>query len=73
MKKNPYIAPVIIAVRVILYFVGYGWAIVNFDMPLFTKCIFAVIPIVFITGMIFTLKERIKEIKKGENDDLGKY
>ena len=40
---------------------------------LLTVIIFIIIPVVLIAGMIFTLKERIKEIKKGENDDLGKY
>ena len=73
MKKNPYIAPIVITVLVILYFIGYGWAASTIDMPFITKCIFVVIPVVLIAGMIFTLKERIKEIKRGENDDLGKY
>ena len=73
MKKNPYIAPVVISLFVILYFIGYGWAVATFEMPILTKCIFIIIPVVLITGMVFTLKERIKEIKKGENDDLGKY
>ena len=31
------------------------------------------IPVVMIIVMICTLMERIKEIRKGENDDLGKY
>ena len=73
MKKNPYIAPVVISVLVILYFIGYGWAVATFEMPMITKCIFIIIPVVLILGMILTLKERINEIKKGENDDLGKY
>ena len=73
MKKNPYIAPVVISLFVILYFIGYGWAVTTFEMPILTKCIFIIIPVVLIAGMIFTLKERIKEIKKGENDDLSKY
>ena len=73
MKKNPYIAPVVISLFVILYFIGYGWAVAIFEMPILTRCIFIIIPVVLIAGMIFTLKERIKEIKKGENDDLGKY
>ena len=73
MKKNPYIAPIVISVFVILYFIGYGWAVATFEMPHITKCVFIIIPVALIVGMIFTLKERIKEIKKGENDDLGKY
>lgn len=73
MKKNPYIAPIVITVLVILYFIGYGRAAATIDMPFITKCIFVVISVVLIAGMIFTLKERIKEIKGGENNDIGKY
>ena len=73
MKKNPYIAPILISILVILYFIGYGWAASTIEMPLILKYIFVIIPVALIVGMIFTLKERIKEIKRGENDDLGKY
>ena len=73
MKKNPYIAPVVITVLVILYYMLYGWLAVTIDMPQLLKVVFVVIPIVMAIGMFFTLKERINEIKKGENDDLGKY
>ena len=73
MKKNPYIGPVLISIFVILYFIGYGWAAATIEIPLITKCILIVIPVALIIGMIFTLKERIKEIKRGENNDLGKY
>ena len=73
MKKNPYIAPIVVTVFTVLYFIGYGWAASTIDMPTITKCIFIIIAVALIAGMIFTLKERIKEIKRGENDDLGKY
>ena len=74
MKKNPYIAPIVIAVLFILYFVFYGYmgTLID-DMPLVARLVFIAIPVVMIITMICVLIERIKEIRKGENDDLGKY
>ena len=74
MKKNPYIAPIIIAVLVVLYFIFYGYMATVIDgMRFVASIVFMAIPVVMIIVMIYTLIERIKEIKKGENDDLGKY
>ena len=74
MKKNPYIAPIIVAVLVVLYFIFYGYMATVIDgMPFVARIVFIAIPVVMIIVMIYTLIERIKEIKKGENDDLGKY
>ena len=74
MKKNPYIAPIIVAVLVVLYFIFYGYMATVIDgMPFVARIVFMVIPVVMIIVMIYTLIERIKEIRKGENDDLGKY
>ena len=74
MKKNPYIAPITVAVLMVLYFAFYGYMTTTVDgMPFVARVVFIAIPVVMIIVMIYTLIERIKEIKKGENDDLGKY
>ena len=74
MKKNPYIAPIIVAVLVVLYFVFYGYMTTMVDgMPFVARVVFVAIPVVMIIVMVCTLIERIKEIRKGENNDLGKY
>ena len=74
MKKNPYIAPIVVAVLVVLYFIFYGYMATVIDGMLFVaRIVFMAIPVVMIIVMIYTLIERIKEIRKGENDDLGKY
>ena len=74
MKKNPYIAPMVVAVLVVLYFIFYGYMATVIDgMPFVARIVFMAIPVVMIIVMIYTLIERIKEIRKGENDDLGKY
>lgn len=74
MKKNPYIAPIVIALFFIVYFIFYGYMGTLIDgMPLVARLIFIAIPVVMIITMVCVLIERIKEIRKGENDDLGKY
>ena len=74
MKKNPYIAPIIVAVLVVLYFIFYGYMTTMVDgMPFVARVVFVAIPVVMIIVMVCTLIERIKEIRKGENDHLGKY
>ena len=74
MKKNPYIAPIVVAVLVVLYFIFYGYMATVIDgMPFVARIVFMAIPVVMIIVMIYTLIERINEIRKGENDDLGKY
>ena len=74
MKKNPYIAPIVISVFFIAYFVFYGYLGTLTDgAPLVARLVFIAIPVAMIITMIYVLVERIKEIRKGENDDLGKY
>ena len=74
MKKNPYIAPIVVSVFVVLYFAFYGYIATVVDgMPAVARVVFKAIPVVMVVVMIYTLIERIKEIRKGENDDLGKY
>ncbi|HPF86979.1 MAG TPA: hypothetical protein PK537_02860 [Candidatus Limiplasma sp.] len=68
------IAPIIIAVLLVAYFIGFivvlatttllsaGWIIVG-----------AVIPLCLAGVTIYVLIERIKEIRSGEEDDLSQY
>lgn len=77
MKKEhrrKLIAPIVITVLIVLYFIGFivvlatttglspGWVIVG-----------AVIPLCLAGAMVWVLKQRIKEIRSGEEDDLSQY
>ncbi len=74
MKNNRYIAPVIVSVLVIAYFILYMVVASSVpDIPPLLKAVAVILPAVFIVVMIKTLMERIKEIKKGEDNDIGKY
>ncbi|MBR5310484.1 MAG: hypothetical protein IKU42_05125 [Oscillospiraceae bacterium] len=71
MKK--YIAPIIVAIIMIGYFIVYfGFLIMLIDNAVF-KILLGIFPVVFAGIMIYVLIERINEIRSGEEDDLSKY
>ena len=76
MKKQTkkLIAPIIITVLIVLYFVFYMFIGVSIaEIPMFMKILALIIPIGLIVLSIYMLFERIGEIKGGEEDDLSKY
>ncbi len=73
-KTKKMIAPVIIVTLISIYYIAIGviFAYMN-GVPMLAKIIALVVPGI-ITGVAVTvLVQRIKEIKKGEEDDLSKY
>jgi len=74
MHKKKMIAPIIITVVLALYYIGYGIVIFLIDtLPLLVKILGGVVPLFVVGAIVYVLIERIKEIKKGEEDDLDKY
>ena len=71
MKK--YIAPILIAVFLILYVILYFGIFITLIKSVLFKILVGIIPVFFAGVMIYVLVERIKEIRSGEEDDLGKY
>ena len=71
MKK--YLAPILIAIFMIAYFIIYFGFIITLIESLILKIIIGIVPVFFVGVMIFVLIERIKELRSGEEDDLGKY
>ena len=70
--KKKMIAPIIITIIVVLYYIAYfGFLISMIDGIL--KYVLGIVPLVFSGIMIFVCIERIIEIKKGEEDDISKY
>ena len=71
--RKKMVAPIVITIVFLLYLIGYGIAIaVTTEWnPIM---ILVAIPLVALgIGMIVVLKSRIKEIRSGEEDDLGNY
>ena len=76
MKKHgkKMIAPIIIISCVVLYYIFIVIVFLFVDgISVLIKIPGLVIPIALIGIGIFVLRERIKEIRSGEEDDLGKY
>jgi len=70
--KRKITAPIIITIIMILYFIIYFGILVYFLSGVW-KYILSIIPFVFTIIMIAVCVDRIKEIKKGEENDISKY
>ena len=66
------IAPVVISVLVILYYVVYFGFLISLLDGIW-KYAFGIFPVVLSAVMVKVCIERINEIKKGEEDDISKY
>ena len=66
------VAPIVISVIVILYYIVYFCFLILLLDGIW-KYLLGIIPIAFSAVMIAVCVERINEIKKGEEDDIGKY
>ena len=70
--KNKFLAPIIITAILILYYAVYfGFLIVLLGG--IWKYILGLFPVAFAAITVAVCIERIKEIKKGEEDDISKY
>jgi len=70
--KKKLIAPIAVTIVLVLYYVVYfGFLIALIDGV--WKWLLGIIPLVFSAVTFKVCVERIKEIKKGEEDDLSKY
>lgn len=69
------IAPIVITVIVISYFMFYIWLgfAESGDIPLLVKILLFIVPSGLIVLMVYLLFERIHEIKEDDDDDLSKY
>jgi len=68
------IAPVVIVALISIYYIAIGviFAYMN-GVPMLAKIIALVVPALLSGVAITVFIQRIKEIKKGEDDDLSKY
>ena len=70
--KRKMIAPIIITVLVVLYLAVYFGFLAAMLTGLW-KYILGIVPAALAAVMIGVCIERIREIRKGEEDDLGQY
>ncbi len=67
------IAPIIITVIMLAYFAAYFGVFIRLIDSIALKLAFGVIPVLLGAVMIGVCVQRIREIKGGEEDDLGQY
>ena len=76
IKMNPHrkkmIAPIVVSVIMILYYVVYFCFLITL-IPGIWKYVLGIIPFVFSVLILKVCIERINEIRKGEEDDISKY
>ena len=70
--KKKMIAPIIITLIVILYYIAYFVFLVAFLDGIW-KYALGIIPLALSAVMGYVCIERINEIRKGEEDDISKY
>ena len=72
MRKRKMAAPVIVTVIAVLYYTAYFGFLISVAEGIW-KWLLGLLPLVLSVLMIWVCAERIKEIKEGEEDDLGQY
>ena len=71
-KKKKFLAPIIVTLIMVLYYVAY-FGLLIWALEGVWKYALGIIPLLLAAGIFMVLIERIKEIKKGEEDDISKY
>lgn len=72
MHRKKMVAPIIIAVIVVLYYVAYFGLLITLLDGIW-KYVLGIVPVLLSAVMVKVCIERIKEIKDGEEDDISKY
>ena len=67
------IAPVVVVLCIILYYITGIFILFKFNLPVMVKIMAIILSILITVVLIKVLMERAKEIKEGDEDDLGKY
>ena len=70
--KKKIIAPIIITIIIIAYYIVYFGILIALIDGIW-KWLLGIIPLALSAVMLKDCIERIKEIKKGEEDDLSQY
>ena len=67
------IAPIVVSIIMVLYYVVYFGFIISLIYGIIFKLILGIVPLAFSLLTVKVCIDRIKEIKKGEEDDISKY
>lgn len=70
---NKLIAPIIVVICIAFYYITMGTVFVKLAIPVVIKIMGLIVSVVITIILVIAFIERIKEIRSGEEDDLGKY
>ena len=73
MNIKKAVAPIIVSLFLSGYFLSIGIAFFKFNIPNGIKLSVVIASVIGTAVIIGVLVDRLKEIKGGEEDDLGKY
>ena len=73
MNKKKLVAPIVVTILMVLLVIGYLILWLDILKPLWVIIVAIVVCLALIGINIGVLVERVKEIKKGEEDDLSQY
>ena len=71
--RRKMIAPILVTVLVILYFVLYFSVLISLLHSTLLRLLLGICPVLLGVAMIGVCVQRLREIKGGEEDDLGQY
>lgn len=71
-NKKKMVAPILVTVLMIVYYIVYFGFLITLVSGIW-KYALGIIPLAFSAVMVKVCIERIKEIKKGEENDLSQY
>lgn len=67
------VAPVVITVLLVIYYIAFFLVCLFMPLALWIKLLFGLVPLLLAGVCIYVLRERINEIRSGEEDDLSQY
>ena len=70
--RKKMVAPIVISALMVLYYAVYFGVLIALLQGIW-RFLLGIVPLVLAAVMIAVCVERIKEIRSGEEDDLGKY
>jgi heme A synthase len=73
LHSRKMIAPIVIVGLLVAYYLGIGIILLFFDLPIIIRVGVSVVSLSITIVLLYVLRERIKEIRKGEEDDLSQY
>ena len=70
--KRKMIAPIVVTAIMVLYYIVYFGALIALLEGIWRYAL-GIVPLLFSGVTIYVCKQRINEIKEGEEDDISKY